>query len=101
MFSVLLRHREEPHTSAPCASAYSARWLPTKPVIPVMRTRTATPRLFAENLDGDLARAGTVELREDDRLEAAEREIAGVDGDGDVAAEQRGAQVRVPVAPLA
>src|SRR6266404_1954628 len=39
IFSVRLRHRLDPNTSAPCASAYSAMWLPTKPVIPVMSRR--------------------------------------------------------------
>src|SRR6266540_165396 len=40
MFSVLLRHRTEPKTFAPCASAYSAMWLPTNPLMPVISTRT-------------------------------------------------------------
>src|SRR5215831_15309938 len=39
MCSILLRHRTDPNTSAPRSRAYSARWLPTKPVIPVIRTR--------------------------------------------------------------
>ena len=39
MFSVLLRQRVEPKTSAPLAKAYSAMWLPTKPVMPVISTR--------------------------------------------------------------
>src|SRR5262249_53574123 len=37
--SVLLRHRFEPKTWAPLDRAYSAMWLPTKPVMPVMRIR--------------------------------------------------------------
>lgn len=41
MFSVRLRHRTDPQTDAPRAIAYSAMWLPTKPVIPVMSKRTA------------------------------------------------------------
>ncbi len=41
MFSVRLRQRAEPNTSAPCARAYSAMWLPTKPVMPVMSKRMA------------------------------------------------------------
>jgi len=39
MFSVRLRHRAEPTTSAPFDSAYSAMWLPTNPVMPVMSSR--------------------------------------------------------------
>src|SRR5262247_1010718 len=39
MFSVLLRHRFEPKTLAPLDRAYSAMWLPTKPVMPVIRIR--------------------------------------------------------------
>src|SRR5215813_10075884 len=39
MFSVLLRHRFEPKTWAPLDRAYSAMWLPTKPVMPVIRIR--------------------------------------------------------------
>ena len=39
MFSVLLRHRLEPKTCAPLARAYSAMWLPTNPVMPVISTR--------------------------------------------------------------
>src|SRR5206468_7706578 len=38
-FSVLLRHRVEPKTWAPLARAYSAMWLPTNPVIPVISIR--------------------------------------------------------------
>src|SRR6266542_730241 len=38
-FSVLLRHLVEPKTWAPLARAYSAMWLPTNPVMPVIRTR--------------------------------------------------------------
>ena len=41
MFSVRLRHRADPLTAAPWASAYSAMWLPTKPVIPVISNRMA------------------------------------------------------------
>lgn len=41
MFSVRLRHRVDPMTSAPRASAYSAMWLPTNPVMPVMSNRMA------------------------------------------------------------
>src|SRR5262245_65425830 len=39
MRSVLLRQRTDPNTSAPRSRAYSARWLPTKPVIPVIKMR--------------------------------------------------------------
>ena len=39
MFAVRLRCRAEPNTRAPCARAYSAMWLPTKPVMPVMSKR--------------------------------------------------------------
>ena len=39
MFSVRLRHARSRMTSAPWASAYSAMWLPTNPVIPVMSSR--------------------------------------------------------------
>src|SRR5258705_1522190 len=39
MCSILLRHRPEPNPSMPRASANSARWLPTKPVIPVIKIR--------------------------------------------------------------
>src|SRR5207244_10658371 len=39
MCSILLRQRIDPNTSAPRSSAYSARWLPTKPVIPVIKIR--------------------------------------------------------------
>src|SRR3972149_2121228 len=39
MYSRRLRQRTDPTTSAPAFSAYSARWLPTNPVIPVIRTR--------------------------------------------------------------
>ena len=38
MFSVLLRQRMEPKTWAPCARAYSAMWLPTNPVMPVIKS---------------------------------------------------------------
>src|SRR5438309_3659484 len=58
-------------------------------------------RLLADHLDADLARARPVELREDDGLEPAERQLAGVDPDGDVSSEQGGPEVRVRVAPLA
>src|SRR5438876_2966181 len=40
MCSVLLRQRSAPITAAPRASANSVRWLPTNPVIPVIRIRT-------------------------------------------------------------
>src|SRR3989442_2323606 len=59
------------------------------------------PRLLADHLDADLARARPVELREDDGLEPAERQLAVVDSDGDVSSEQGGSEVRVRVAPLA
>src|SRR6266849_3602951 len=39
MFSILLRQRYAPKTSAPSANACSAKWLPTNPVIPVMSRR--------------------------------------------------------------
>src|SRR5256885_5514899 len=58
-------------------------------------------RLLADHLDADLARARPVELREDDGLEPAERQLAVVDPDGDVSSEQGGPEVRVRVAPLA
>src|SRR5712691_4573005 len=58
-------------------------------------------RLLADHLDADLARAGPVELRENDGLEPAERQLAVVDPDGDVSSEQGGSEVRVRVAPLA
>src|SRR5262245_28601482 len=57
--------------------------------------------LVAQDLHGDLALPGTIELGEDHRLEATQRELAVDDGDRDVAAEQRRAQVRVRVAALA
>jgi len=41
MFSVRLRHRADPMTSAPRPIAYSAMWLRTNPVIPVMSNRMA------------------------------------------------------------
>src|SRR5216117_388261 len=56
-------------------------------------------RLLADHLDADLARARPVELREDDGLEPAERQLAVVDPDGDVSSEQGGPEVRVRVAP--
>src|SRR5438128_2279949 len=37
--SVLLRYRPGPLTSTPRSSAYSSRWLPTKPVMPVSKMR--------------------------------------------------------------
>src|SRR2546427_7680029 len=58
-------------------------------------------RLLADHLDADLARARPVELREDDGLEPAERQLAVVDPDGDVSSEQGGSEVRVRVTPLA
>src|SRR4029450_9591592 len=57
--------------------------------------------LVAQDLHGDLALPGTVELGKDHGLEAAQRELAVDDGDRDVAAEQRRAQMRVRVAALA
>src|SRR5262249_18393920 len=39
MSSVLLRQRTDPNTSAPRSRAYSARWLPPKPVIPGIKIR--------------------------------------------------------------
>src|SRR5437867_3517083 len=48
--------------------------------------------LIPQHLDGDLALARSVELREDDRLETAERQLTVVHGDGDVATEESGAQ---------
>jgi len=54
MFSVRLRHRTDPQTDAPRAIAYSAMWLPTKPVIPVMSKRTA---LYPTRSDGPPAPA--------------------------------------------
>src|SRR3989475_9260370 len=58
-------------------------------------------RLLADHLDADLARARPVELREDDGLEPAERQLAVVDPDGDVSSEQGGSEGRVRVTPLA
>src|SRR5262245_21543613 len=58
-------------------------------------------RLRPENLDRDLSLSRPVQLGEDDRLEAAEREVAVVDADRDAAADQRRPQVRVGVAALA
>src|SRR5207244_13463071 len=57
--------------------------------------------LLAQDLDGDLAFPGAVQLGEDHRLEAPEGELAVDEPHGDVAAEQRGAQMRVRVAALA
>src|SRR6266542_352382 len=39
MFSVLVGYLKEKTTSTPRASAYSAKWLPTNPVTPVIRMR--------------------------------------------------------------
>src|SRR3989442_7354975 len=58
-------------------------------------------RLLADHVDADLSRARPVELREDDGLEPAERQLAVVDADGDVSSEQGGSEVRDRVAPLA
>src|SRR2546428_14171931 len=58
-------------------------------------------RLLADHLDADLARARPVELREDDGLGPAERQLAVGDPDGDVSSEQGGSGVRGRVAPLA
>src|SRR5205814_3579372 len=49
--------------------------------------------LLAEDLDGNLPRTRTIELREDDRLESAERQFTAVDAERDVAAEQRREQM--------
>src|SRR5262245_37008739 len=57
--------------------------------------------LLADHLDADLPLPWAVELGEDDRLEPSERQLAVVDTDGDVAAEQRRPKVRVRVAALA
>src|SRR5881396_2824230 len=67
----------------------------------VIRTRIGIPALLAEDLDRDLPRSGAVELREDDGLESAERQLGAVDAERDAAAEQRRAQMRVRVAALA
>src|SRR5262245_49538489 len=77
MCSILLRQRTEPNTSAPRSSAYSARWLPTKPVIPVIKIRIVAivlhPMRRAAHTrgttDGAPARAGHRE-----RQEGTERE---------------------------
>src|SRR5215813_11350651 len=58
-------------------------------------------RLLADHLDADLSLPWAVELGEDDRLEAAEGQLTVVHADGDVAAEQGRAKVRVRVAALA
>src|SRR6267142_402834 len=71
------------------------------PGILVKPPETLRAELRADHLDGDLALPGAVELREDDRLEAAERQLAVVEADRDGAPEQRGAQVAVGVAALA
>src|SRR5262249_19275119 len=57
-------------------------------------------RFLADHLDPDLPLPRAVELGEDDGLEPAECQLTVVDGDRDVAAEQRGPQVRVCVAAL-
>jgi len=57
--------------------------------------------LGAQDLDRDLALPGAVQLGEDHRLEAPEGQLTVDEPHGDVAAEQRGAQMRVRVAALA
>src|SRR6267143_3497134 len=57
--------------------------------------------LRPDDLDGDLALPGPVELREDDRLEAAERQITIVQTHCERASKERRAQVGVGVATLA
>src|SRR6266403_4657824 len=57
--------------------------------------------LRPDHLDADLALPRTVELREDDGLEPSEGELSVVHAEGDRAALERRAQVRVGVAPLA
>ena len=52
-------------------------------------------------LDVDAARPRPVQLGEEDRLEAAQRQLPAADADGDAPAEQRGAEVGVRVASLA
>src|SRR5262249_48394305 len=57
--------------------------------------------LLSHHLHGDLATPGSVELGEDHRPEASERELAVAEPDGDVPAEQRRPQMGVRVATLA
>src|SRR2546422_8913857 len=57
--------------------------------------------LLPDHLNADLPPAWPVELREDDRLEPAQRELGVVDPDGDGPPEQCGPEVRVRVAALA
>src|SRR5438128_11538751 len=58
-------------------------------------------RLLADHVAADLARARPVELREDDGLEPAARQLAVVDHDRGVSSDQGGSAVRWRVAPLA
>src|SRR2546427_11431048 len=58
----------------------------------------ALPRMLAaDDLDGQVAVAGPVELRRDDGLELAEHQLALAHGEGQRVAEKRGLQVRVSV----
>src|SRR5262245_12889386 len=57
--SIRLRHRIAPNTSAPRSRAYSARWLPTNPVMPVIKILISAILLhclcgFSSNFDLNL-----------------------------------------------
>src|SRR5687768_748547 len=58
-------------------------------------------KLRPDDLDGEIAVAGAVELGGDDRLELPEDELALRDLEGQRMAEQRRLQVRVRVLPVA
>src|SRR6266508_5423797 len=60
--------------------------------------RTAPSKLNSHDLDVYAARPRPVELGEEDRLEAAQRQLPSADADGDAPAQQRGAEVRMRVA---
>src|SRR5215470_6114784 len=57
--------------------------------------------LNSHDLDVDAPGTRAIQLGEQDRLEAPERQLASADAHGDAASEQRSAQVRVCVAALA
>src|SRR5262249_4500275 len=77
MCSILLRQRTEQKTSATRARANSARWLPTKPVIPVIKIRIfvivlhLVRRAFHTRWAAERAPAGR---RQGQRREGAKRE---------------------------
>src|SRR6266571_8438513 len=62
---------------------------------------SAPEKLPAYDLDGQIAVAGPVELRRDDRLELTEDQLAPADREREGMAEQRRLQVRVRVVAVA